>query len=140
MPRLQITASDIHEILKKHPEVEVEILNKATAQVAETIARRVTNEQVAVHVDKCVADLVQQKTGWNNNKLAEPFVGIIHNEAQKAVEEAFGNGLSKMAQKLIHQEIDNQMPTILKELTFELKQNLKETIKEAIVEILLTKT
>lgn len=140
MARLQITASDIQEMLKKHPEVEVEILDKATAQVAETVARRVTNEQVAAHVDKCMAELVQEKTGWNTRKLAKPFVGIIHNEAQKAVEEAFGNGVSQMAQKLIHQEIDNQMPTILKELTFELKQNLKETIKEAIVEILLTKT
>lgn len=140
MARLQITASDIHEILKKHPEVEVEILNKATAQVSETIARRVTNEQVAVHVDKCVADLVQQKTGWNTNKLAQPFRGIIHNEARSAVEEAFGNGVSQMAQKLIHQEIDNVMPTIIKELTFELKKELNKLIKEALVEVLLTKT
>jgi AmiR/NasT family two-component response regulator len=140
MARLQITASDIQEILKKHPEVEVEILDKAAAQVAETIARRVTNEQVAVHVDKCVADLVQQKTGWNTHKLAEPFVRIIHNEAQSAVEKAFGNGVSQMIRNLLSQEVENQMPTIMQEVTFELKQNLKVIIKEALVEILLTKT
>jgi hypothetical protein len=139
MAKLEIHPSDIVALLKSYPEIEADLLAKTTAAVAETVARRVTNEQVHAHVDRCVAELVKQTTGYNTAKLAEPFAGIIHAEARHAVAEAFSANVNKKINQLIAQEIAAQMPAILKQVTAELKQNLRELMRDQLVELLLTK-
>lgn len=140
MAKLEIHPSDIAALLKSYPEIEAELLSKTTAAVAETLARRVTNEQVQAHVDRCVELLVKEKTGFNTAKLAEPFVSVIHAEAKRAVSEAFGNGVSQMIRQLLAQMIADQMPAIMQKVTMELKQNLREIMKDQLMELLLTKT
>lgn len=140
MAKLEIHPSDIVALLKSYPEIEADLLAKTTAAVAETVARRVTNEQVQTHVDRCVSELVKQTTGYNTTKLAEPFAGIIHAEAKRVVSEAFGNGVSQMIRQLLAAELNSQMPMILQKVTMEFKQNLRELMKDQLVELLLTKT
>jgi hypothetical protein len=139
MAKLEIHPNDVAALLKSYPEIEADLLAKTTAAVAETVARRVTNEQVQVHVDRCIAHLVQEKTGYNTAKLAEPFVGVIHAEARRAVNEAFGNGVSQTIRQLLAKELTDQMPVIIKEVTKELKQNLRDIMRDQLVELLLTK-
>jgi hypothetical protein len=139
MAKLEIHPNDLAAVLKSYPETEVELLNKTTAAIAETIARRVTNEQVQAHVDRCVGDLVQQATGYNTKKLAEPFAGLIHTEAKRAVNEAFGNGVSQAIRQLLAQELQNQMPGLMLQVSKELKKKIKEAMKEHLVELLLSK-
>ena len=139
MAKLTIHPDDVTALLKSYPEIEADLLNKTTAAVAETLTRRVTNEQVQAHVDRCIAQLVQEKTGHNTAKLAAPFMALIHAEAKKAVAEALGNGVSQMIRQLLAQELTNQMPVIMNTVTNGLKLNLNQLMKDQLVEILLTK-
>lgn len=139
MAKLTLHPDDVAALLKSYPEIEADLLNKTTAAVAETLTRRVTNEQVQAHVDRCIAHLVQEKTGFNTAKLAAPYMAIIHTEAKKAVSEAFDNGVSQMIRQLLVQELNNQMPVIMQKVTAELKLNLTQLMKDQLVEMLLTK-
>jgi len=139
MAKLEIHPNDLAALIKNYPEIEADLLSKTTAAVAETLARRVTNEQVQAHVDRCVEQLVKEKTGFNTAKLAQPFVGLIHAEAKQAVAEAFGNGVSQMVRAQIAQEVNTMMPGIMQKVTAELKINLKQIMKDQLVEILLTR-
>lgn len=139
MAKLTIHPDDLTALLKSYPEIEADLLNKTTAAVAETLTRRVTNEQVQAHVDRCIAQLVQEKTGFNTAKLAQPFVGLIHAEAKQAVAESFGNGVSQMVRAQIAQEITTLMPGIVNKVTAELKVNLMEIMRDQLVQLLLTK-
>lgn len=139
MAKLTLHPDDVAALLKSYPAIEADLLHKTTAAVAETLTRRVTNEQVQDHVDRCVEALVKEKTGFSTSKLAAPFAALIHAEAKAAVAEAFGNGVSQMIRQLLAQELLNQMPSIMQKVTAELKLNLKELMKDQLVEILLTK-
>jgi len=139
MAKLEIHPNDLAALIKNYPEIEADLLSKTTAAVAETLARRVTNEQVQAHVDRCVEQLVKEKTGFNTAKLPQPFVGLIHAEAKQAVAEAFGNGVSQMVRAQIAQEVNTMMPGIMQKVTAELKINLKQIMKDQLVEILLTR-
>ena len=139
MAKLTLHPDDVAALLKSYPEIEADLLSKTTAAVAETLTRRVTNEQVQAHVDRCIAQLVQEKTGLNTAKLAAPYMSLIHAEAKKAVAESLGNGVSQMIRQLLAQELNNQMPVIMQKVTTELKLNLNQLMKDQLVEILLTK-
>ena len=139
MAKLTLHPDDVAALLKSYPEIEADLLSKTTAAVAETLTRRVTNEQVQAHVDRCVEALVKEKTGFSTSKLAAPFAALIHAEAKAAVSEAFGNGVSQMIRQLLAQELNNQMPGIMQKVTTELRLNLKQIMKDQLVEILLTK-
>jgi hypothetical protein len=139
MAKLEIHPHDLAALIKSYPEIEANLLNKTTAAVAETLTRRVTNEQVQAHVDRCIAHLVQEKTGFNTAKLAAPFASLIHKEAKLAVSEAFDMSMRQIMRDQISQEVAVLMPSIMKKITAELKLNLKELMKDQLVEILLTK-
>jgi hypothetical protein len=139
MAKITLHPNDVAQILKNHAEVELEILGKATEQVAEAIARRVTNEQVMAHVDACIESLVATRTGFDKRKLLPPYEALIHQMARDAVQQAFGVKVTMQAQQMIAKEVKEQMPMIMQMITNELKQNLGSLMKEQLVELLLTK-
>lgn len=139
MAKLTIHPDDLTALLKSYPEIEADLLDKTTAAVAETLTRRITNEQVQAHVDRCVAHLVQERTGFNASKLAAPFASLIHNQAKLAVSEAFDTSARQLMRDQISKEVAVLMPGIVKNITAELKLNLKELMKDQLVELLLTK-
>jgi ribonucleotide reductase beta subunit family protein with ferritin-like domain len=140
MAKLLISASDLREIIERDPEIHAELIRSASEQVAETIARRITNEQVATHVEHCMRTLVEERTGYGDRKLAAPFMGLIESEAKRAVAAALSAGLSQVVRAQIAQEVQQLMPQIAQQLTQELKQNLKDLMKEQLVELLLTRS
>lgn len=139
MAKLSLHPNDVAALLKSYPEIEADLLAKTTAAVAENLTRRVTNEHVQEHVDRCLAALVTERTGLKSAKLAEPFLGLIHAEAKKAVNEVFDNNVTHMIKSQIVQEVQHAMPNIINQLTKELKVNLMKIMQEQLVTLLLTR-
>lgn len=139
MVKLVIQPDDLIALLKSDTDLKVELPDKTVQTVVSTIASRITNDQVKKHVDKCLEDLIKEKTGWNTHRLAEPFMRMIEDEARRAVHDAFSDKVGSMIIHQIVQETNRMIPQITATVTHDLKANLREIMKETMVELLLTK-
>lgn len=137
MAKLLISASDLREIIERDPEIHAELIRSATEQVAETIARRITNEQVATHVEHCMRSLVEERTGYGERKLAAPFVRLIEDAARQAVNDRLDAFTKGMFTHMFRNEIDRQLPRIAQQLSDQVGDKLNELIKDQLVQLLL---
>ena len=137
MAKLLISASDLREIIERDPEIHAELIRSATEQVAETMARRITHEQVAAHVETCMRTLVEERTGYGDRKLAAPFMRLIEHAAKEAVHARLDTITRNMFTHMFLGEIDRQMPRIAKQLSDQVGVRLNELIKDQLVQLLL---
>jgi Ni,Fe-hydrogenase maturation factor len=136
--KLQISAKDLLDIIEKNQDIYVEILDTAKSQVSETIARRATNEQVKEHVDRCIKEIVQERTGWNTRKLAEPFMTAIEQQIKSSVNDRFDQNLEKrigqIAKECLQEAVDEMSESLKEEVSLQVREIMRQELASILFE------
>lgn len=137
MARITLSPDDITRLLKGHPEAELELVEKATQQVADGMSRKVTRELVEKRVGEIMEKLLTEQVGWNQRKLAPQLQAMIEGSVRTASEQLFQDKTGQKVMELVRIEARRQMEVTAKDLASTMKAEIRAIIREEIRSMLM---
>jgi hypothetical protein len=137
MAKLVIHPNDLTALFKQHPQVEVELLNKATDAVASLITSQAAKLCIEENVRKQVNHLCANPT--HSRVISDEGKKMIHHQVKAHIDENFNNTVGVQARRIIVDEVNSMIPYLTKQIVADVKRDLQNIIKQCLVEILLTK-
>lgn len=132
MAKLTLSPDDIKALLKGHPDVELELVNKAVEQVADGMSRKVTKELVEKRVGEVMEALLIQRVGWNERKLAPQLQALVNASVREASEELFKDKTGQKVMEAVRAEARQQMEARAREMATTMQQEIRKMIREEI--------
>lgn len=139
MARLTLSPDDITRLLKGHPDAELELINKATEQVADGMSRKITRELVEKRVGELMESLLTEQVGWNQRRLAPQLQAMIESGVRTASEQLFQDKTGQKVMELVRIEARRQMETSARDLAATMRAEIRTMIREEIRAMLLGK-
>ena len=138
MAKLQLTPKDITSLLQAHPEVEMELVKEASAQVGDAIVRKVTKELVTERVVQHMDTIILEKINYRDGALSNTAQGLIYRKVGQSLDELFSVKLESEVLAMVRQEVKDAIPQLMHELNRELRKNIDVMIRDILVQTLLT--
>lgn len=138
MAKLQLTPNDISNLLRDHPEIELELVKEASVQVADAMSRKITKELVLARITQEMDAIVIDKINYRDSKLSSMAEGLINRKVSASLDELFSTKLNTVVMGMIRQEIKDSIPQLLRSIERELQKNIDTMIRDTLVQTLLT--
>lgn len=132
MARLTLSPNDITNLLKGHPDAELELVNKAVEQVADGMSRKVTRELVEKRVGEIMERLLTEQVGWNQRKLAPQLQAMIEGSVRTASEQLFQDKTGQKVMEAVRIEARRQMEQSARDMAATMRQEIRTMIREEI--------
>lgn len=140
MARLSLLPNDITALLANHPELEIELSEKATDQIADGLNRRITRALVEKRCDQELDNIITDRINWRGErKLTAEYQQLITTETRAQVRAAFGEELNKEVRDLIREEVRNNMPSIMTQVRKEVQGDIRGLLRNELATLLLSK-
>jgi hypothetical protein len=139
MAKITLSPNDITALIKSHPEVEIDLIDRASAQVADAISRRVTRELVEKRVGELMESLLTEQVGWNQRSLAPGLQAMVESSVRSASEQLFQEKTGQKVMELVRTEARRQMETSARDLAATMKTEIRSMIREEIRGMLMGK-
>lgn len=132
MARLTLSPDDITRLLKGHPDAELELVSKATEQVADGISRKVTRDLVEKRVGELMERLLTEQVGWNQRRLAPQLQAMVEAGVRTASEQLFQDRTGQKVMELVRMEARRQMETTSREMADTMRVEIRQMIRQEI--------
>lgn len=139
MARLTLSPNDITALVKQHPDVELELISKATEQVADALSRKVTRSLVENRVGELMERLLTEQVGWNQRKLAPALQTMVETGVRTASEQIFNDVKNRKIMEAVRIEAVRQVERTASDLAESLRKEIRVIIRDEIRTMLVGK-